>query len=387
MIDGRHVEVRGNAVHPRRLGLVAWLVLALLSCVACERRVCDAPAAQQARGRGEDFVGQPPAPRIAVFLDSLAKQGISGVALIARGDEVLLRTGFGLAERSSQSPNTVSTVFDIGSIAKTFTAAAVFRLESEGKLQTRAPISRYLEGVPPDKSTVTVLQLLNHGSGLENYLADSDFEALGRNEAVARCLSLRLRWTPGDVRDGYSNAGYALLAAIVEAASGVAFTDYVRRAVLEPLQLERTGWFCDSRLPALHYAHAYEGDEEAGSACCWRLTWALLGGGGMVSSLDDLHRLLRAIVEGPFFSAEARTAMQTAPAEHYTAGLQLQTDAHGTWLQKGGSSIGFSGMMRYHLERQVYVIFLLNAWIPPYDGRVHIDVVAPRLSKLALEGF
>ncbi len=165
----------------------------------------------------------------------------------------------------------------------------------------------------------------------------------------------------------------------------MSFADYVRADVLAPLAMSRTGWFCDPDLPGQHYARAYAGDKDAGSPCCWRLTWSLLGGGGMVSTVDDLHALMRAVVAGPFFSHEARRAMLTAPAERYTAGLQLQRDASGNWLQKAGSAIGFTGMMRYNSERDLYVIFLLNSWTAPHDGRVHIDVVAPRLSRLALE--
>ena len=92
--------------------------------------------------------------------------GFAGTVLLARGDTVLLHRGYGLADPSTQFPETTETLHAIGSLTKAFTAAAILRLEADGQLRTSDPLEAILPGVPEDKAKITLLQLLNHTAGV-----------------------------------------------------------------------------------------------------------------------------------------------------------------------------------------------------------------------------
>ncbi|HSC49223.1 MAG TPA: serine hydrolase domain-containing protein [Gaiellaceae bacterium] len=149
-------------------------------------------------------------------------RAFSGVVLVAHDGRVALLRGYGGAKAGS--------LFDIGSVAKTFTAAAVLRLEQEGRLRLDDPISRFLPHVPARQRRVTVRRLLTHTAGLPQSFG-RDLERVGRAAAVRRFL--RAPGPPAG-RFAYSNAGYTLLAAIVERASGMPFRRFVRTRLLLP---------------------------------------------------------------------------------------------------------------------------------------------------------
>lgn len=308
------------------------------------------------------------------YLDGLPATGISGAVLVARGSEIQVARGFGLADRTAASPNTPETLFDIGSIAKAITAIAIFRLAEAGRLVIADPIGRYLAGVPEDKTAITVHQILTHTAGLDNYHADDDFEPMRREEAVTKSLALPLRWPPGS-REGYSNAGYALLAAIVEQVSGQSFPAYVAAEVLRPAGMDHTGWFHDPRWPEDRYAHGYADGQDGGVPAAWPITWALLGGGGMVSTVDDLLRLHLALRDQTLLPVETQAVMYSPPLGKWAAGWEAHQTPPGRLILKGGASdLGFTGQIRRYLDADTAIIFLLNATAPPHGNAVHITV-------------
>ena len=141
--------------------------------------------------------------------------------------------GFGWADRSARVPADCDTVFDIGSLTKQFTAAAVVKLEMLGRLSVRDPIGRWLGPVPPDKASITVQQLLTHTSGLVASLG-GDYERLSRRGMVARALASAAADRPRAPAYHYSNVGYSLLAAIIERASGMTYERFLARRLLRP---------------------------------------------------------------------------------------------------------------------------------------------------------
>jgi len=98
--------------------------------------------------------------------------GFSGTVLVVKNNQIVINRGYGLADLQNKKSNTVDTLFDVGSLTKTFTAAAILQLEMRGKLKTDDLISKYLGEFPPDKSSITIHQLLTHTAGLELDAAD-----------------------------------------------------------------------------------------------------------------------------------------------------------------------------------------------------------------------
>jgi CubicO group peptidase (beta-lactamase class C family) len=230
--------------------------------------------------------------------DAAAREvgAFSGAVLVAHHGRIVLLRGYGRAR-----PN---ALFDIGSIAKTFTAAAVLRLEQDGRLHVGDPISRYLPDVPPSRRGLTIRELLTHTAGLPQSF-DSDLERVGRAEAVRRILAAP---GPRPGRFAYSNAGYTLLAAIVERVSGMPFTEFVRRRLLLPAGLRSTGWFRSRWLRgrrALGFAH---GRDRGPAGSQVPRSWSILGAGGMLSTARDLFRWSAALRTDRVLSARERAA-------------------------------------------------------------------------------
>src|SRR5579872_837394 len=120
------------------------------------------------------------------YLTNLVPLGFSGNAIVVQRGKVLLEKGYGLADRENRIAVTPHTVMTVGSISKQFTAAAVLKLEMQGKLHTTDPISRYLPNVPDDKRNITIHELLTHTAGLASDYGEGDYEPIDRDPYVAR---------------------------------------------------------------------------------------------------------------------------------------------------------------------------------------------------------
>lgn len=165
--------------------IVGWIVPA----------VCFWASSAVAASQPATVVKAPIGTQIDSYLTNLSEFGYSGVMLIVKDGEVILRRGYGMADEQRRIPNTPSTVFDIGSLAKTFTAAAVLTLEQQGKLKVTDRMAQYLPGVPEDKQNITLEQLLAHSAGMDRDfpLANPNgpyYEEVGRDEAVQRILEI-----------------------------------------------------------------------------------------------------------------------------------------------------------------------------------------------------
>jgi CubicO group peptidase (beta-lactamase class C family) len=236
--------------------------------------------------------GDPVGAELDRYLSRLAALGYSGSALVARGGRVLLHKGYGLADRARGRPYTAETLFDVASISKQFTAAAILKLEMEGRLRVEDPLGRFFPDAPADKAAITLHQLLTHTSGLRDTFGE-EYEPVTRQELLRRVFASRLLGPPGR-RYRYSNGGYSVLAAVVEVASGATYDDYLRGRLFAPAGMRHTGF----RLPAAALAllaHGYTADGDWGTPLDhpWAPDgpyWDLRGNGGILSSTGDFYR-------------------------------------------------------------------------------------------------
>jgi CubicO group peptidase (beta-lactamase class C family) len=236
--------------------------------------------------------GDPVGAELDRYMARLAAYGYSGSVLVARGGRVLLHQGYGLADRARRRPYTAETLFDVASISKQFTAAAILALEMAGKLVVEDPLGKFFPAAPADKAAITLHQLLTHTSGLRDTFGE-EYEAVTREELLRRVFASRLLGPPGR-RYRYSNGGYSVLAAVVEVASGRAYDDYLRGRLFGPAGMRHTGF----RLPApalALLAHGYTADGDWGTPLDhpWAPDgpyWDLRGNGGILTSTGDLYR-------------------------------------------------------------------------------------------------
>ncbi len=288
----------------------------------------------------------------------------------SRGGRVVLRKGYGLANREGAVPYTPDMVSTIGSITKQFTGAAIVKLESQGKLKTDEPISKYLPGVPADKAGITIHHLLTHTAGFSGDLGGGDEQPIERDTLVARVLAAPLASRPGE-RFEYSNEGYSLAAAIVERVSGQGYEQFLREHLFLPSGMRDTGY----QLPAwplsrLPIGYGPEGDPWGRVYKRGWLPdgpgWWLRGNGGIHSSLDDMYRWHLALESTSVLPADALKRYLTGyvpalPDELYAYGWGVRQTRRGTTVisHNGGNGIFAADFHRY-IDEGVVIIAMTN---------------------------
>jgi CubicO group peptidase (beta-lactamase class C family) len=231
----------------------------------------------------------------------------SGSFLLARHGAPLLRHAYGEANREHHAPNRPETLFSLASVSKMFTAVAVARLVEDGRIGWDDPVSKHLDGwLPPDLAgRITVRHLLTHTSGLGDYLgevADGSRVLLLPDVEAYRplCAEAGASGEPGEFR--YSNLGYVVLGAIIEAASGRDYYDFVRDEVFRPAGMARSAWYSADEVVegrATGYCRGTEiGREDEGDD--WYTNDFLHGvrgtpAGGSHSNVDDLLAFANAL--------------------------------------------------------------------------------------------
>jgi CubicO group peptidase (beta-lactamase class C family) len=188
--------------------------------------------------------------------DQMKKYGIAGAGVaVFSANEVLLQGGFGMADLKTGRPIQDQTVFRLASISKVFTALAIMQLIDQGKIRVEAPVSMYLPDFNPPNPQgyrdICISDLLTHTSGLIDVFDNGDCCSSPKpmREVIA-LLNAETRSLPPGLRKIYSNAGYALLGCVIEAASGKSYSDYVQQHLLTPLQMEHSSVSADPRRAA-----------------------------------------------------------------------------------------------------------------------------------------
>ena len=182
---------------------------------------------------------------IEIYLQKLLKNNLfMGSVLVARGEEVLLSKGYGMANLEHGIPNTSHTLFRIASVTKQFTATAILKLQEENLLDVNNSLATYLPDYPQGKH-ITIHQLLNHTAGIPSFTNFENFKSKKRmaielDELIAWFSDLPLDFTPGD-RFSYSNSGYVVLTKIIEIVSNLAYADYLHSNIFEPLRMTNSG--------------------------------------------------------------------------------------------------------------------------------------------------
>lgn len=352
-----------------RLTPAAVLLLCALNDSAAQ------PAASRAAAATTRGVSESDATRAALgeYFRKAAGLGFSGAVLVARGDEVLLREGYGWADVKRRVPVTPETVFDIGSGVKAFTATAVLQLEERGRLSTADAISKHLENVPPDKAAITIHQLLTHTSGINfDYFYDEASPAeraamRDREKYVAAVLAPPLAFKPGEGRV-YSNTGFSLLAAIVENVSGMPYERYARERLFEPAGMTATGYYVPRDLRRV--ARGYnDGDSDYGYPweTQWenrRPLWDLMGNGGMLTTLDDVHKWMAAIKGDRVVSQKSKDKMFQVyyPKSDQGQGWNVWQTEGRPYIWRGGDAVpqGWNVEFRWYTKDDLIAVVLTN---------------------------
>ena len=176
------------------------------------------------------------------YFNGLVKGGFNGVILVAKGGDIVFKKAHGWANYRKQDSLDIHSSFQIASVTKQFTAAAILKLQQMGKLDLEDTVTHYIPKLP--YKDITIYQLLTHQSGLMNYMYFCD-DVLDKKETItnAEVIDLLQKHKPNpyyqpDRHFDYSNTGYMLLARIIENVSGITYTEFLNTHFFEPLNMD-----------------------------------------------------------------------------------------------------------------------------------------------------
>jgi CubicO group peptidase (beta-lactamase class C family) len=301
------------------------------------------------------------------YFQRAAAHGFSGSVLVARGNEVLLRKGYGQADRRTQVAASPETAYNIASLDKQFIAAAVLRLEELGKLRTSDPLTRFFDFVPAEKTAITLHQLLSHTSGLRNDYWD-EHPTLSREQFVRLVLAEEpLESAPGTAWS-YSNSAFIVLERVIEIASGRPYEQFLHDELFAPAGMASSGFSLPRWKP--HQPAHYD---------FWTVDVASLKGDAayddpllrpppyrvFLSTVDDLWKWRRALPK--VLSPESLTKLRTPVKADYAYGWNVVRTTRGTRLIHHGGSDSNTGMLvtyRDYVDDDVFFVIATNSMQP-----------------------
>jgi CubicO group peptidase (beta-lactamase class C family) len=235
--------------------------------------------------------------------------------LMAYKDSVVLQHQEGLADVASKTPITPNTMFYIGSVAKTFTAAAILKLRQEKQLNLSDKLHTWLPGLPAFTSDVRLYHLLTHISGIPDYYSamGEDLHDFHNADVIKFVKQLdSLLFEPG-MDYAYSNTAYILLAEVVEKASGKKFTTYVKEQLLLPAGMHQTIAIDEPGIVLPNRAKGYKNDSLGKYELNDYQDIYTVGAGGYYSTPGDLHKWMMALKSGKIISHRSFGLMTSFP--------------------------------------------------------------------------
>jgi len=297
----------------------------------------------------------------------MQQRRIPGVTLaVVRDGKTIKAQGYGLANLELNVPVTQQSVFEIGSITKQFTAAAILMLVEAGKLGLDDKISKHLQGCPAAWSSVTIRHLLTHTSGLKNYTGLSGFEVSRELDApkfIATLAPHPLDFAPGE-SFSYCNSGYNLLGYIIEEVSGQSYWQFLSERIFKPLGMIT----CQSRDLKTVITNRVSGYELEKGILVNRdsdLT-DVFAAGAIVSTARDLMKWNAALDTDKVLSRSSRAEMwkpvrlndgKTYP---YGFGWRLNDYRGLQNIGHSGSTSGFCASLQRFPDHKLSVIVLCN---------------------------
>jgi len=314
--------------------------------------------------------------RIDTYLNASYENGYAASVLVAKQGDIILSKGYGWSDRKNKILNTPSSVFNIGSITKQFTAAAILKLVEQGKLSTSDRLSKFYIQAPSDKKNITINQLLTHTTGISPATGGFRYDEANKEQFLEEFFNATLQSVPG-TKHQYANANYILLAAIIESVSGQSYSTFLRDNFWKPLGMNHTGY----KSISFHIemiSHGYYFNYTDGIWEDWGITqehlpdnnkhWYSIGKGDVYSTTLDLYKWHVALEANKVLSAKSKELLETPfVAEnqdgntHYAYGwatFKTKSGKKVVW-HNGSNGIFFGNFVRF-VDDDIVVIVLSN---------------------------
>lgn len=296
------------------------------------------------------------------------------VGVAVRGN-VVLRAGYGMADLERNVPITASTIFESGSVAKQFTAAALILLAQQGKISLEDPLQKYLPELPDYGKPVAIRQVLSHVSGLREWRAIAAFSGFPEgvlvydNQDLLRLAARQraLNFEPG-TDWSYTNTGFNISTILVERAlgNGKTFQDFTRETIFAPLGMSHSRWRDNFRTVVQGRALAYTQSPKEG--------WVqdtpienIIGAGGLLTTVGDLLLWNENFTTGKVGGHELLITQQTPAVLRsgrkltYAAGLMVSTFDGLAEVSHSGSTGGYRTWLGRYPEQGISVAVMCNS--------------------------
>lgn len=311
--------------------------------------------------------------------------------LIIKDGAVVFERCYGYANRERDEKVTAATNFRLASVSKQFTATCILQLIDAGKLTLHTTLTQVFPGFPAYGADVTVAHLLTHTSGIPDYeddVADTAFHPQIKDQGVLDILMQHSRgyFAPG-TQYRYSNSAYALLALIVEKYSGQPYGAYLQQHIFGPLGMEGTLAYEAGKTTVATRAYGYAHEQGLWERRDQSSTSAVLGDGGIYSSLNDLFKWDQALYAGTVLPqhviAQSFAYHQLANGDtvHYGYGWHLKKNQHGEQIvYHTGSSTSFRNVF-YRIPSKRFSLILLTNRNQPAEA--DMVTLAERIMEVA----
>ena len=330
-----------------------------------------------------------------VFSD-LTKAGSPGCALgVYRDGKIVYSKGYGLANLEENVPITPQSVFDIGSTSKQFTAASILLLEKQGKLSVNDDVRKYIPELPDYGQKITILHLLNHTSGLRDYLtlmelAGINTDSVTTDEDALKMIARQkaLNFAPGS--DWlYSNTGFFLLSVIVKRVSGKTLREFAAEDIFMPLEMTHTQFRDDHTSLIANRAMAYDAKEKGGGYSLDVSYFEQTGDGAVHTSVEDLlkwdENFYSGQIGGKDFLSEIQEQgkLNSGKVLDYAKGLFIADYRGLHTVSHGGSWGGYRAELLRFPEQHFSVACLCNLGSASPSNRAHrvADIYLASLMK------
>ena len=332
------------------------------------------------------------------FIAAYARQhNFSGSILIHDHHRISYLRSFGLANIPFRVPNTNRTRYWIASITKAFTAVLILQLHDQGRIDLNGTIKAYLPAYPGEGgNTVTIHQLLNHTSGIENFdKVTSAEEAVLKgipayqtpstsDQLLERCCSGPLAGVPGE-KFSYNNADYIVLGKIIEQLTGKTFEEVLKEKILGPVGMLETGMMHQSAIVA-RLADAYFMRDDlkvlVHDLPVYPENW--YAAGAMYSTTEDLLKFAIALFGGRLLKRETLALMVKPGLDEYGYGVWAYETTVGNRtyrvVKRPGRIMGAQAQLFHFLDQDVTVIILSNA------GTTDLDEFVAEIGKRLVRG-
>ena len=321
-------------------------------------------------------------PNLKARLDHLGQtRQFTGAVLVARGNQVLFRQTYGMANYEQQTPFALDTRFRLASVSKQFTGVAILKLQDEGKLSVNDLVCQWIQPCPERWADVRIHHLISHTSGIPDLMAQANWGMVRvtphtPEELLEKASRYGLQFRPGE-KVRYNNVGFNLAAYIVAKASGMSFEDYLDKTFFTPLGLENTG--SDVHADTTGLAMGYGLFPQGLTPQPLANVSIVQGAGALYSTMDDLLMWNLALHNGRILEAGSYADLirdhapvdtpneRGRPHRAYgygvfmnTLGERVSPSFSEPQIYHTGSWSGFRNLVTYEPTQKVTVVVLSN---------------------------